>query len=224
VYAFTGIMAALLYRERGGEGQKVAVDQLLSLLATQCSQIARESDPDEWNGAVVAASDPPDHPFATADLPVFTGIPVARPDADWRRFLTNIGLPELAGDARFAEAKARQANRRALVAALEKRFAELPSAQILPEMHTMGANAVLCHNFATLFEDPQLQAMGTVVQVQHPTAGALQGIDLAFDLTGTPHEITLPPPLLGQHTQEVLADLQAAARRGQIVSSSATGS
>src|SRR5262249_27792850 len=100
--AFIGILSALVERQTSGEGQKLEVSQLHSLLGTQCSQIARESDPDEWTGAVTAASDPPEYPIETADMPIHVGIGLGRPDEAWQEFLNGLGLDELASDERFA--------------------------------------------------------------------------------------------------------------------------
>lgn len=207
-FASIGIFAALLDRERRGEGQKVEVDELLSLLASQCTQIARESGPDKWEGPVLAVTHPPDHPPRTADLPVHIGFRRGgRGDEGWRTFFTDLGLPDMADDPRFADDAARAKNQRDMLTLLEARWEQLPSAEVLHHVHEMEADGVPCHTIASLRHDPQVEAMGLLVAVSHPTVGDLVGIDVPFDLVGTPHRVTMPPPLLGQHTAEVLASL-----------------
>jgi crotonobetainyl-CoA:carnitine CoA-transferase CaiB-like acyl-CoA transferase len=209
VYAFAGILAALLHRERSGRGQKVEVSHLLSLLATECSQLARESDPDEWIGPVRAASHAPEHPYRTADTPVYLTLARTGQQDAWPQFFRDLGLDALVGDPRFADQRARQVHHEALHALLEERFASLSADVVLTHVYRNGGLGVRAHTLRTVLDDPQVAAMKLLATVEHPTAGTLLQVGLPFDLLGTPATITIPPPRLGQHTDEVLAEQMA---------------
>jgi crotonobetainyl-CoA:carnitine CoA-transferase CaiB-like acyl-CoA transferase len=209
VYAFAGILAALLHRERSGRGQKVEVSHLLSLLATECSQLARESDPDEWIGPVRAASHAPEHPYRTADTPIYLTLARTGQQDTWPQFFRDLGLDSLAEDPRFSDHRARQAHHEDLHALLERRFADLSADEVLAHVYRNGGLGVRAHTLTSVLSDPQVAAMRLLIDVEHPELGPIRQVGVPFDLLGTPASVTLPPPRLGQHTDEVLAESMA---------------
>jgi crotonobetainyl-CoA:carnitine CoA-transferase CaiB-like acyl-CoA transferase len=126
-------------------------------------------------------------------------------DGQFAKFCQVAGRPDLAADARFARNQDRVRNRAVLVPLLE----DILKARGKPEwLAALEAAKVPCgaiNNLAEVFADPQVRERGMVHQWQHPLAGPLDLVGSPLKLSGTPVRTDLPPPLLGQHTQEVLA-------------------
>src|SRR5690606_28993023 len=127
----------------------------------------------------------------------------------WFQLFRDLGLEHLCDDPRFANPEERAKHHIELAELLEERFAELSSAEVLEYVFRGGGLGAPCHSFETLLDDPQVAVMELITSVQHPKLGELKGVDVPFDLLATPHQVTLPPPELGQHTQEVLEALGA---------------
>src|SRR5947207_10740133 len=127
-------------------------------------------------------------------------------DKLWRTFCPLLGLPQLAGDPRYVNNAARNANRQSLIAALQDAFLtktyEEWEAILLPAGVPMGAintlDAVVAH--------PQVAARGAMVEHTHPIAGTIETVGPPVRLSETPGSIRLPAPLLGEHTDQVLRE------------------
>ncbi len=127
-------------------------------------------------------------------------------DKLWRAFCPLIERPELADDPRFVTNAARNANRPALIAALEAVFLgktyEEWEAILMPAGIPIGAINTLDQVVA----HPQVQARGAIVESAHPVAGAVRMVGPPVRFSETPGSVRLPAPLLGQHTAEVLRE------------------
>jgi crotonobetainyl-CoA:carnitine CoA-transferase CaiB-like acyl-CoA transferase len=142
--------------------------------------------------------------FATADGWIAVAVGSER---QWPRFCQAIGAPELTDDPRFATNGARVTNRatlRPLIAAL---LAVAPSATWLQRLAAADVPAGPINDLAAAFAAPQVAALGALVQMEHPVLGPLRQVAPPFVLGATPATVRTPPPLLGEHSEEILAEL-----------------
>ena len=204
--AYQGILLALLARQRTGVGQKVDTSMfdgqvsLLTYLATA------------WLNAGVAAprlgnrhlSIAPYQTYETADG--WLNIAVANQSL-WHKLCAALDRPELADDARFATNPDRVANIDALDAALT---GVLKGRSRDDWIELLTAAGIPCGPVLTLPQTlghPQLAARGMVASMPHPVLGEIGVTGIPTRLEGTPGSLRRPPPGLGEHTDEVLAEL-----------------
>jgi formyl-CoA transferase/CoA:oxalate CoA-transferase len=126
-------------------------------------------------------------------------------DGLWRRFTEAVGRPELAEDPRFSANPLRVAHRDELIPLLEEVLRARTTAEWLAALGDAGVPAGPIQTVAEAVNDPQVLARGMVAEVEHPPAGTLKTLGCPIRLTGTPAAVRTPPPLLGQHSDEVLA-------------------
>lgn len=128
-------------------------------------------------------------------------------DSQFRRFSELIGEPELGTDPRFATNPARLENGDELVAILSGHFERRPVAEWLDLFYEGKITAGPVKSIPEVFEDPQIIAREMIVDMPHPTAGSVRLVGSPLKLSGTPVTYRSHPPLLGEHTDEVLAEL-----------------
>jgi crotonobetainyl-CoA:carnitine CoA-transferase CaiB-like acyl-CoA transferase len=134
--------------------------------------------------------------------------------AMWKRLCRHLELDWLLDDPRFRTPAARLTNRVALEALLSEQFRKRPRDEWIAELRALGMPAGPVYDMAEVFADPQVVALGMVETVQHPALGALAqlasplGLDCFAD-----GSVRRPPPMLGEHTHEVLAEFGIAAHR-----------
>lgn len=141
--------------------------------------------------------------FATADgdlvVAIFT-------EKFWVAFCRALGLAALIDDPRFATNEDRRRNRDALNALLAETFLTQPTAVWISRLEEAGVPASPIQRVDQVLEDPQVLARGMRVTVQHPTIGPLELLGPPLKEAGVPGSVA-PPPLLGQHTEQLLGDL-----------------
>jgi crotonobetainyl-CoA:carnitine CoA-transferase CaiB-like acyl-CoA transferase len=205
MYVATAVLAALAHRERTGEGQRVD----LALLDVQVATLANLVQnylvtgraPDRHGNA--HASIVPYQAFATRDGYVVVAV---GNDAQFARLCDVAGRPDLAVDPRFATNAARVENRATLVPLLEAILAGRPTREWVATFEEAGVPCGPINDLAQVFDDPQVQARGLRVEVPHPLAGNVPVVASPMRLSRTP-VIHGTPPLLGEHTGEVLRDV-----------------
>ncbi len=204
--AAQGITLALLARTRTGRGQKVEIgmlDVMASLLTYQAGLY--------WNAGGRPARRGNQHP-SIAPYEVYQAkdayltIGVAN-NSLWDRFCRAIGREDIVRDPRFETEAARVQNREALTALLDETFSQQPADEWLARLEKAGVPAGRIKTVAEVCESPHLHARGMAVSLQHPKAGAITVMGVPTRLHGTPGAATAAPPLLGQHTDEVLTRL-----------------
>ncbi|HEY3363662.1 MAG TPA: CoA transferase [Symbiobacteriaceae bacterium] len=126
-------------------------------------------------------------------------------DAQYAKMCEVIGLPELA--ARYPTNKDRVDGRVELLAALEARFATQSAAHWVAMIEAAGVPTGPIYTMDKVYNDPQVLAREMVTEVQHPTIGSFKMTGSPFKLSDTPVRIESHPPLLGEHTDEVLRSL-----------------
>lgn len=201
-----GVVCALLARQSTGRGQEVDASLLASLLASLTFQ----------SGRYFATGERPvpqgnDHPtiwpygtFAAADGPL--NICVGN-DAMFERFAEALAAREWAADPRFATNALRVQHRGALRNLIEARLATDARASWVERLAAAGVAAGPILGVDEVFAHAQVVAQGLVATMQHSRAGAVRAVGPAVGLSQTPASVRRPPPALGEHTDEVLAEL-----------------
>jgi formyl-CoA transferase len=204
--AAQGILLALLARHTTGRGERIdlsmqdAVAALLSFQAGSYFMTGRVPGRRGNQHPTIA----PYETYRTADG--YVNVAVGS-NALFERFCEAIGEPGLARDGRFAAPPGRVENRPALNAVLDPIFAARPTADWLARFERVGVPAGAIKDVGQVVEDPHLLARRMVVPLDHPKVTRLKVMGIPIKLAGTPGAIRRPPPLLGQHTGEVLAEL-----------------
>jgi crotonobetainyl-CoA:carnitine CoA-transferase CaiB-like acyl-CoA transferase len=208
IFASQAITGALFHRARGGEGQRVAVSMLGTLLHMRGIMWMAMSDPDDWYGFHLDSyTKPPDHGYKTKDGQVFFGLRRGSTE-DWDRLMISLGLEEYINDPRFA-GFGREATSIGRYAAevkpvWERAFREMTNAEVIRLVHEFNGDAVPFTDYPALFAHPQVQELNVVQEIDHPTAGRFKTIGPVWRFSATEAKIQSPPPTLGQHTEEIL--------------------
>jgi formyl-CoA transferase len=142
--------------------------------------------------------------FDTADDPIIIAI---GNDDQFRRFCDLGGAGNLADDERYATNPARIRNRDTLMPQVMAFVKRQPRAWWVENLEARGIPYGVVNNFAQVFADPQVQARAMRFDLPHPTAGSVPMVRSPVNLKGSPPVYNRPPPLLGEHTEEVLADV-----------------
>ena len=208
MYSTTAILAALLHRGRTGEGQHID----MALLDVQVAMLANLSSAYLCSGEVprrmgnAHQAIVPYHVFRAADT--FLIVAVGN-DAQFARFCEAIGEPGWASDARFANNPGRVRHREELVELIAARLRLRPALEWLAALERAGVPCGPINDLAQVFADPQVRHRGMEVRAPHPLAGEVRMVanPIKFSATPIPHDRA--PPLLGEHTEEVLRDLLA---------------
>ena len=198
--AACAILAALYRRQRTGEGERIDVSLLDSAFAALVNLAANAlvtgEEPERHGNA--HPSIVPYQPFRAADGWVAVA---AANDSLFRRLCAALGEPALATDERYATNEARVRNRKSLVDELERIFAAHSTAEWLALLHAAGVPAGKIRGVGEA-----LRSAGDATwRFDHPAAGPLELVKAPFELLSSPLVPGEPPPLLGEHTAEVLA-------------------
>jgi crotonobetainyl-CoA:carnitine CoA-transferase CaiB-like acyl-CoA transferase len=206
MYAATGILAALARRERSGRGQHVdlaLLDVQVAMLANQAESFLLTGHPPRRLGNA-HPSIVPYRAFATADGHIVIAV---GNDGQFARLCEVARMPELARDPRFATNAARVRNRVALEEILARAVATRPSRQWIEALEAATVPCGPINDLARVFADPQVIDRGMQVSARHPVAGAVPMVRSPIRLSETPPRADVAPPMLGQHTSEVLEEV-----------------
>jgi crotonobetainyl-CoA:carnitine CoA-transferase CaiB-like acyl-CoA transferase len=206
-----GILAALQARHHTGRGQLVETSLLeaaLSLGVYEAAHLAATGEPPPRLGQAHRGSSPY-QVFPTADGWITLG---AAQNNFWIRLCDVLQAPELKADARFASNAERVRNNDLLVALLERRFKQKPTAHWLELLDGANIPAGPVLGFDQAMADPHILARGMAVNTEHPVAGSFKTLGIPVKLSDTPGELRRPAPSLGQHTGEVLGSFPAQAK------------
>ncbi|HLJ02407.1 MAG TPA: CoA transferase [Solirubrobacteraceae bacterium] len=207
IHAATGIVAALRARERTGEGRRIEVSLLDSALAglVNVAQAALATGSEAGRYGNAHPSIVPYEPFETADGWIAVA---AANDSLWGALCAACDRPDLAGDERFAGNPGRVAHREELVAELARTFAAQGADEWLVRLEAHGVPAGKIRGVGEAFAAARDAGRPATVTVSHPTAGelSLPASPIWVEPSGAA-AAPLPPPLLGEHTREVLGEL-----------------
>jgi formyl-CoA transferase/CoA:oxalate CoA-transferase len=203
--AVQAVALALFARERTGRGQRVEVPMLSGLLAMLSTRLANywASGEDPVRMGSANSIYVPYQVFATADGYAMAG---SFGGDSWPKFCAALGVPELADDPRFRSNRSRFDHRDVLIPAIQARFETRTTAEWEPDFRRAGALFAPVRTIAEILAHPQVAELDLLQTVDHPTAGTIPQLGPPLRFSDTPASIRRPPPLLGQHTREVLAD------------------
>ncbi len=206
LYAVQGIMMALFRRERTGQGEVIDVsmlDAMVSMLTYQAGRYFADGSVPTRAGnrhpSIV-----PYETFAASDG--WFNLAVGS-EGIWQKFCAAIGESELANDERFASNPERVVNRDALAELLNAIFKTDTVAHWVESLQAAGVPAGAIHDVDQVLEHEVVKARQMVVDLEHPKAGAMQTTGVAVKHAEAPGQVQTPPPLLGQHSREILAEL-----------------
>lgn len=206
MWAAVAIVTALLEREHSGLGQYVDV----SLLDSQVSWLtyvasgyfASGREPGRYGSA--HPSIVPYQPFQTRDGWIMVAVGT---DGQWQALCRAAGTPDLGSDPRFATNEGRVRHREVLLERLNGLFASRSTAEWIEALLAAEVPCGPLYRVSQVFEDPQVRHREMVVQLHHPKAGPLRMTGIPVKFQATPGSVRRPPPLLGEHTVEVLSEL-----------------
>jgi crotonobetainyl-CoA:carnitine CoA-transferase CaiB-like acyl-CoA transferase len=212
MYATSAIQAALIHKERTGEGQHID----MALLDVQVATLANQAMNYLASGVApkrLGNSHPnivPYQAFPTADGYIILAV---GNDGQFQRFCKVAGLTDVAADPRFATNASRVGNREVLVPMVAEAIRTRPSADWLSALEAEGVPCGPINTLDQVFADPQIVHRGMKVSVPHPLAGTVDLVASPMRFSGTPVEYDRAPPTLGQDTDSVLGGLGLDAER-----------
>jgi formyl-CoA transferase len=204
MYATQAVLAALFHRERTGEGQHIdmaLLDVQVAMTANMASNYLHSGRaPRRWGNA-----HPNLVPYQTFKASDGWIIVAAGNDGQWRRFCELGGRADLCDDPRFRRVQDRIRNRDALSPLLEAMVAQRSAAAWIDGMEAAGVPCGPINDLAQVFENPQVQARGMRIDIDRPDAGPVKLVANPIKASRTPPAYRLPPPRMGEHTDEVLS-------------------
>jgi crotonobetainyl-CoA:carnitine CoA-transferase CaiB-like acyl-CoA transferase len=205
IFAVYGIMAALLARAKTGSGQFIDVSLLQVATAFIESHVAdylndgeavsRENFP---KGRIYSLLDCEKKPFM---------VHLSGHNQAWEGLLEAAELDSLIGDPRFATRKQRTDRHQEIVGILREQFCKNSRDYWLPRLDANSIPNAPINTIHEVFNNPQIKHLGIPRQISHPKMGVSNLVGSPINLGGTPTRFFRPAPLLGEHTEEVLAQL-----------------
>ena len=206
LYSTIGIMGALLTRKESGRGQFLDMtlfESQSAWLTILASALMNGGKVPERLGNI-HPSITPYQIFKAQDKYIILAVGTEKL---WHNFCEALGLTHLTTDERFATNAQRNLNRPALLAILEELFATQSANYWLEKLKTTGIPAGPINSIAETVAHPQHLARNFIAELEHPTVGTVRTTGNPVHLSDTPVSYRLPPPILGQHTDEILTDL-----------------
>jgi formyl-CoA transferase/CoA:oxalate CoA-transferase len=206
MFAAYGIMVALFYREKTGKGQKI--DN--SLLDNQVAWLTYRAGAFFVSGEIskpLGSGHPvivPYQAFKAKDT--YFNLAVGN-DQLWEKFCIAVGLEEIMNDPKYATNSMRVKNREDVVKIIEDLICTKEASEWLNLLTEAGIPCGPIYTMEKLFSDPQVLHRKMVIELDHPKAGTIKVTGVPLKLSDTPGEILTPPPVLGQHTKDILLDL-----------------
>ncbi|MNQ81220.1 Formyl-coenzyme A transferase [compost metagenome] len=203
LYSSVAMLAALASRDISGKGQHIdmaLLDVQVACLANQAMNYLTTGNPPRRLGNAHPNIVPyQDFPTADGDFILTVGN-----DSQFRKFCEVAGHREWADDPRFTTNKARVAHRAELIPMIRQATVFKTTAEWVAALEEVGVPCGPINDLAAVFADPQVQARGLRVELEHPLAGMVPQVASPLRLSDTPVEYRMPPPLLGEHTRDVL--------------------
>ncbi|KIH86128.1 CaiB/BaiF CoA transferase family protein [Pseudomonas batumici] len=203
LYSTVAVLAALAHRDQGGGGQHIdmaLLDVQVACLANQAmNYLTTGVAPKRLGNAHPNIVPYQDFPTADGDFILTVGN-----DGQFRKFAEVAGQPQWADDPRFASNTLRVANRAVLIPLIRQATVFKTTAEWVTQLELAGVPCGPINDLSQVFADPQVKARGLAVELPHPLAGLVPQVASPIRLSATPVEYRHAPPLLGEHTLEVL--------------------
>ncbi len=205
MYASTAILAAVVHRDKTGQGQYID----MALLDTQIAVMANISSaylcsdkvPRRWGNASPIIV--PYQTFPTSDGWMIVAV---GNDGQFKHFVTAGGEAHLATNPLYINNPIRVENRKSLIPLLEVMTRRKTKAEWISLLEAANVPCGPINNFEEVFDNEQVKARGVQIHVPHPTAGTMKLVASPMRLSETPVEVRMAPPTLGQHTDEILQE------------------
>ena len=205
MYASSAILAAVIHRDRTGEGQMIDIallDTQVAMMANVASAyLSTDEVPRRWGNTSPIVV--PYQTFPTSDGWMIVAV---GNDSQFRHFVKVGGEEHLADNPRFSENPLRVQHRAELVPLLEAMTRKKTKAQWISLLDEIGVPCGPINNMKEVFANEQVQARKLAVSVPHDTAGTMKLVASPIRMSATPTEIRMAPPTLGQHTNEILRE------------------
>lgn len=208
--AVVGIIAALQAKQRTGEGQKVDVSLLGSLLQTEATQLS---------ALLIANTEYPKRSRVTMGNVLYNhyrcadgrwiSLTMMQPDRYWSNFCKAVGLENLEKDPRFENLEVRAQNAVECIQILDEVFATKTRDEWIKHFEETEVDLVYApvQSIHEVITDPQVLANEYIVEFDHPSFGRIKVVGLPYKFSKTPASISRAAPEFGQHTEEVLLDM-----------------
>jgi len=206
MYSALAILSAMFHRQRAGKGQSIdtsLTDAGLGYTIWQASQFFPSGQPPVAKGTAHEIS-APYQAFRCADGYIIFG---ASSPLNWTRMCKEIGREDLLEREEYANPELRGINEIELAREIEETLMKAPRDEWLERLNAVNVPCGPIHNMTETFNHPQIQARGMAVEIDHPKAGRMKVLGLPPKMSGTPVAVRSPAPLLGQHTDEILREL-----------------
>jgi crotonobetainyl-CoA:carnitine CoA-transferase CaiB-like acyl-CoA transferase len=206
LYAANAIISALFYKQRTGLGQAIDVALLDVMVATMANMNSNYLISNKVPGRAGNAHSNivPYQVFACADGHIILAV---GNDGQFQRFCAAAGCPELCEDARFATNPQRVRHRDTLVPLLNVILKTRNKADWIERLEAATVPCGPINGIDEVFDNEQVKARGLAISMQHPLSGELPLVANPLKMSVTPPTYRRPPPMLGQHQEEVLASL-----------------
>ena len=206
LFAQGAISNALYYREKTQKGQRIDLSLFQSQVATlfnmASNYLTSGKVPQRWG--LEHASIVPYQGFKTSDEE-YIMVSVTS-EKMWESFCHVIDQPELLNDPRFDSNENRVINRKELTPQLEQLFLTRTADQWVTDLRAAKIPCGIINSMDRVFKHPQIEPLEMVVEMDHPTAEKIKLVGIPVKYSETPGSIRRPPPLLGQHTDEILSE------------------
>ncbi|SAL00085.1 formyl-CoA transferase [Caballeronia pedi] len=205
-HALTGILAALLERDKTGTGTTVMVslfETALGLLRYNLqSYWERGTQPPKCGSSHESLC--PYQAFEAADGPLMLGV---ANDSQWRKLCAVAGLQSIADDPRFRTNSDRVLNRGQTLGVVQTALAKNPVAYWNDKLTEVGVPCAPINTLSQMLQHPHTQSSDAIVDYVHPHGGPIQSVGQPFTLGGEPRRAGSPPPVHGEHTEAVLHEI-----------------
>ncbi|WP_066964742.1 CaiB/BaiF CoA-transferase family protein [Microbulbifer sp. Q7] len=204
MYAVAGVLAAVIHRDRTGEGQQID----LALLDTQVAWLANQAQ-----NFLTSGKSPERQGTAHPNIVPYQAVPASDGyfmlavgnDSQFRKFCEIAGLHSLATDPAYATNSARVQARDELIPVIERATRARAASWWLEKLSAAHVPCGPINTLEQVFADPQVQARDMVLEQDHPAAGKVKTVRNPLGFSASPLDYSQAPPTLGQHTDEVLS-------------------
>ena len=206
MFACYGILSAVIGRQQTGRGQYIDTSLLDATLALSVWESTEYWATGKSPGPLGTANrmSAPYQAFEASDGYFVVG---AANQKLWLIFCDVIGRPELKDDARYANNVDRVQRRSELAEELRPAFRTRPAAEWVDKFLSAGVPAGPIYDYGVALDNEHVHHRRAVIDIDHPVEGSFRALGFPAKLSGTPASVRRPPPLLGQHNEEILAEL-----------------